>query len=537
MRLRTRPIVSMGMRQPWIVRSEQSRRLPRLEGGFASHFRSVLKGVAPEGARRISRPGRSPDGPARAHRGGCGTGPGGGLFRTMLGCLLVVTALSCPAQVWEKPVLDGVTYRMEVEPSLPRVIHALRIAAGAPGVSLRPELANGTVFEDDATGGRNTVSAMLAATGAIAGLNADFFPFTGDPLGTMVRDGVVVSRPDPRRASFGWGPNGAEAALIAWRATLASSRLPQAIELGGINEECGQNAIVANFPEAGQARAKGPSAYAVVRTGPVKLGPNSTITGTIESFFEGVDALPIQPGNVVLAARGAAVQRLKALQPGDQVELRLVMDGMNWEQARQVVGGGPFLVREAKPMIDWQAAGFQEGFATNRHPRSAIGVTETGDLWLVAVDGRQPMSRGVSLAELAQIMIRLGCVQAINLDGGGSTALGLWGAPLNRPSDGKEREVSNAVLLFGPPTMADETQRVIQGPPAVVVGQPMRYQLIGEDGKPVPLREVIWTAQGSAWVDQSGLLRPLAAGQSTLTAMTRGRSVSVTIEVLAAPVP
>ncbi len=80
--------------------------------------------------------------------------------------------------------------------------------------------------------------------------------------------------------------------------------------------------------------------------------------------------------------------------------------------------------------------------ATARHPRSAIGLSEDGRaLFLVAVDGRQEHSRGVTLEELGQLMQRLGAHQALNLDGGGSTALvvkdpgtGVF-ALANRPSD------------------------------------------------------------------------------------------------------
>jgi len=83
----------------------------------------------------------------------------------------------------------------------------------------------------------------------------------------------------------------------------------------------------------------------------------------------------------------------------------------------------------------------------NTHPRTAAGQTGDGALMLLVVDGRQPESRGVNLQELAEIMRDLGAVQALNLDGGGSTALVVDGVLLNRPTGGTaEREVMSALV-------------------------------------------------------------------------------------------
>ena len=67
----------------------------------------------------------------------------------------------------------------------------------------------------------------------------------------------------------------------------------------------------------------------------------------------------------------------------------------------------------------------------------------------MTVDGRQPgCSVGMTLAELASLMRELGCSDALNLDGGGSTTLWTRGAVVNRPSDGQERAVADGLLLF-----------------------------------------------------------------------------------------
>ena len=71
---------------------------------------------------------------------------------------------------------------------------------------------------------------------------------------------------------------------------------------------------------------------------------------------------------------------------------------------------------------------------------------------MVVVDGRQPRwSLGPSLNEFARIMRDLGAVDALNLDGGGSTEMVVNGEIVNRPSDGRQRQLSNAILVLPGP--------------------------------------------------------------------------------------
>ncbi|SOD19975.1 phosphodiester glycosidase family protein [Pedobacter xixiisoli] len=96
-----------------------------------------------------------------------------------------------------------------------------------------------------------------------------------------------------------------------------------------------------------------------------------------------------------------------------------------------------------------------------RHPRTAIGIKPDGSVLLLTVDGRQQNSAGMSLFELTKIMKWLGCTSAINLDGGGSTALWVSGygenGIVNHPSDNKkwdhegERKVANVIFIKGKP--------------------------------------------------------------------------------------
>jgi hypothetical protein len=152
------------------------------------------------------------------------------------------------------------------------------------------------------------------------------------------------------------------------------------------------------------------------------------------------------------------------------------------------------------------------------------------------VDGRQAVSTGVALEDLAALMLRLGCVEAINLDGGGSTTFNIGGLTVNRPSEGSERPVANALLVFSTsyvpaPVPVGEPLPVIAGPATIKVGQVADYRLVGVDGEDVPPSEVVWGAQGAAWVDQAGFLRGWEEGECRLTALARGQSVTLRVTV------
>jgi exopolysaccharide biosynthesis protein len=89
------------------------------------------------------------------------------------------------------------------------------------------------------------------------------------------------------------------------------------------------------------------------------------------------------------------------------------------------------------------------------NPRTALGIDRTGRrVWLAVIDGRQPgYSMGMTTAQTGELLRALGAVSAINLDGGGSSALALRNADgtvrvLNRPSDKTERPVANALALL-----------------------------------------------------------------------------------------
>jgi hypothetical protein len=124
-------------------------------------------------------------------------------------------------------------------------------------------------------------------------------------------------------------------------------------------------------------------------------------------------------------------------------------DGASQWTVREAIGAGPAIVMGDSIRITSDEEGFFGTSIPETHPRTAAGYTADGDLLLLVVDGRQEASRGVSLEELATLMIELGAVEALNLDGGGSSTLSVRGRLVNRPAGGLfEREVMSALVTY-----------------------------------------------------------------------------------------
>lgn len=106
-------------------------------------------------------------------------------------------------------------------------------------------------------------------------------------------------------------------------------------------------------------------------------------------------------------------------------------------------------------MDDGEEVKLKDGsFVTTRHPRTCLGIVSKHKIILVTVDGRHEKSAGMNLHELSDLMVSLGCIEAINLDGGGSTTMWLSDrGVVNMPSDNKkfdhegERAVSNIIAV------------------------------------------------------------------------------------------
>ena len=407
--------------------------------------------------------------------------------------LLLTAAGAGRADTTLKQLAPGVTLTQEIDQKTPLIINVVTVDLTAPGVRVGVGIGQDQVSGVDATHGREDVSRIARRWGAVAAINADYFPYTGDPLGVGIRNGELFSEPflgirsGGPRATFGIAPDG-KSVLFDTLGFLGDlqARDGQRALISGINRPVGKNEIVLFSRLYGpQTGSKPGSVEAVVRGVNLPVRANKLLTGRVESVRvvqTSSEAIP-EGGVVISAGPGAGADFLAAhLHPGDPVSLALAVAPVGstqaafqiaalprtagdlpsrsgaalsrgawlWAQVPEAVGGGPRLLVNGQVSVDWAAEGFDSSFAGGLNPRTAVGASRDGHrLYLVTVDGRQAFSRGVSLSDMALILKRYGAWNAINLDGGGSTALAANGLTVSSPEgDGSERPVADMLLVY-----------------------------------------------------------------------------------------
>ncbi|MBI2842175.1 MAG: phosphodiester glycosidase family protein [Armatimonadetes bacterium] len=467
--------------------------------------------------------------------------------RAILRCALAFIILSLAVPSVSAPVskvlADGVTLVQDIETDSesPLIVNVLRIDPKRPGVKIAAALAGDKVITDGPAKGRETVSSMVARKGALAGVNADYFPYTGDPLGLAIIDAELVSEPMDR-AAIGITADGSllcDRVSFSGRCTAVSGAQ---FSISGLNRTRQKDELVLYTPAFGAAVAnKEGVEVALLMDGPVR--PNVDITATVVTDPASCAGLPVPDGHAILSASGSASDWvLQNFHKDEKITLRFDVrsaSGRSWDSVVNAVGGGPWLVRGGSVMVDTEEQGFKPTFSLFCHPRTAAGITASGELLLVAVDGRQCVSRGMTLPEMAELLKKLGAVEAINLDGGGSTSLSVMGLVINSPSGGKERPVANALLVYAQPTLSQDVAFSLaeSGCAETPSGQGRLLTLIdGASGQPVPEEAqagILWgTTGGIGFVDQKGYFMPIKAGKGTVTALGAGRRFDLPITVV-----
>ncbi len=477
----------------------------------------------------------------------------------LVGIVLVVPSLSQPKspQIIQKRIAPHVVLFQEISTEPPLAIQGLRIT---PAHSVRIETALGSdvVLTEGATRGREAVSRAAWRRRALAALNADYFPYTGDPLGLCILRGELVSEPFPNRPAIGWRPDG----KVVLGAPLLDAELIRPdgarIALMGINRPARANNDLVLFthffgataqietkpPPQGNGATETVSVAVVLDALPRPLRVGSTAQAVVREVLSSASSVRIPSTGGVLIGTGEAANFLQALQPNQLVRIRIDLKGdgaSEWREVTEAIAGGPWLVRNGKvvPPEEYERAGFNRSFWERRHPRTAVGRTDKGELIWLVVDGRQPHSQGASLPELAQIMQRYGAVDAINLDGGGSSTLVVRDLVINSPSDGSERPVANLWLLYDHalrPTLPRAHYRIEPPTATLKVGEQVRFR-IWQETKPVSTWDAIWGCNtGIGFIDQWGQFTALRPGQGVVSVYIDQQWLHVPI-VVEAPAP
>ena len=334
-------------------------------------------------------------------------------------------------------------------PNGPLFVNYMKVDPQEPGVKVSPAMA---------AHGKEAVHQLASRHGAIAAVNGIYFAPDGSPLGMVMIDGELISPPYLNRTAVGIRADGtflidnvtitghaqrviqeqSEGALENAQTLEADQDLSGTLwEIDGANRRRLADELIVYTSENGMSTGTNNYGWEIIVNG-----------GEVVGWAQGNAVIP--PAGYVLSGHGKAAQWLRNLEVGDYIdaEWRLVPDWLQ-QDIVHAVGGGPRLLRAGQLDITAEMERFQADITQGRAPRTALGITAAGELLLVAVNGRQNnISIGMTLTELAGLLRDLGAIDAMNLDGGGSSTMVVRDVVLNAPSDGLPRPVSNALLVW-----------------------------------------------------------------------------------------
>lgn len=253
------------------------------------------------------------------------------------------------------------------------------------------------------------------------------------------------------------------------------------------------------------------------------------VSCVVDYVSEAAGSNPIPEGCFVLTMNGkddqGTLNMLRALQPGDRVDIDITSEDRRWEEAKEALGAMYRLLDNGQLGPNLNA---------ERTARTAIGVKADGTVVFYTMDGKQSgLSIGATCTQVALRLRELGCVEAVGLDGGGSTTLGLTTPAqsamtiANSPSDGSERKNSTAIFLTTE-LKATGTPAYLQVEPGdalLLAGATLRlgayqvdtgYRLMGVADK------VSYTAEGGGRVEDTLFTAGQTDATTTITA-TQGR--------------
>lgn len=333
-------------------------------------------------------------------------------------------------------------YTHDTVPGMPWSIHIFRLARTDHDFEFCTTLGNGDTL------GLTTVSEQIRHIPTdwgepVAAVNGDLYNnhenYRGDPRDLQISQGEVVSAPTSHTSFWIDAAGNPHATNVnsAFRVIWPDGTTTPV----GLNEERSHDAAVLYTRAVGASTRTRDGLEIVLerRTNalwlPLRVGQH--YVARVHEVRPSGDS-SLNSTTLVLSLGPALAQRMPKVQPGEQVQI-LTETVPDLSGARVAIGGGPMLVRDEKA-LHW-------GGIQVRHPRSAVGWNRD-QFFLVEVDGRQnQLSVGMTFSEFAEYLRKLGCEQAMNLDGGGSATLWVMGNVMNSPSEGQERPGANSLVV------------------------------------------------------------------------------------------
>ena len=383
------------------------------------------------------------------------------LAKVMWAILSLLLDATLPLVAAETGNDKGISYQNDRVQSVPWSVHVVKVPRNDPTLELRATLAKGTVLglsrlSDQALDIPSSVGTPLA------GVNGDFYEregsrYAGDPRGLQIVEGDLVSEPTGNSSYCAFwidmdGNPHIDDVKPQFKATLPDGK---SFKLG-LNEERRAGDVILYTPTLGRAtRTAGGREVILEKRDQSPWTPFRAGEDFIAKVREINDTgnTKLDKSVVVLSFGPRRIADLPAIEPGQEIKIS-TSTLPSLRTARTAISGGSIITRGGKkakierPANSSSLNSYSVSSMFERHPRSAVGFSRT-HIYLVEVDGRQRgLSVGMTLEELGEYMAKIGCEEAINLDGGGSATFWYRGRIVNSPCDGSERAVANGLVVI-----------------------------------------------------------------------------------------
>ena len=289
-------------------------------------------------------------------------------------------------------------------------INVVEISQGVnDNITIEPATASHTLAS------KSKISTIAQKNNAIVAINGGYFkPQNGIPLGTLMINKKLYTGPIYDRVSMGFFDSGFDMARIKLNASVETNI--GGLKIDNVNQPRTLSVhTIVYTPDWGEYSPPTP-----------KYGMQLVVQkGKLLKTSYGRCKIP-EDGFVIVGPE----KDLNTIAKAKRFKLRIKINP-EWRDVNHIISGGPYLVKDGEIFVDMTAQ--KLGSIGGRNPRTAIGYTKDNNVIMLTADGREGASIGLTLMELAALMKEFGCVNAMNLDGGGSTVMYVGGEVVNKP--------------------------------------------------------------------------------------------------------
>lgn len=403
----------------------------------------------------------------------------------------LLTLFNLSAQDSTATYIGPGTILHKVKKPVPWNISILEVDLTNPYITIETEVANNRLGagleKPTAMSQRNTTAGhtvLGAVNGDYFGISAPTNPYTFLSNSQIIDEEFVFGRTH-NRSSFGYDVNNNPFIRIINFSGTVTAANDSAFNIFGINRERGTNQLIVynKYFSASTSTNEFGTEIRIRAVDPIRT--NAPIRFVAEEKKTATGNMPIN-GKYVLSGNEAASAFLNNnINVGDTITVSLGIDPALGRLAG-LIGGGPRMLIDGEFPDNFDGfEGFGGTHVNSRHPRTAVGFSaDSTKLYMLVVDGRQSsLSVGMTIPELAAYMKSIGCANAVNLDGGGSSVLVARNQIASSPSDpGGERSVGNALLIISSASPGPLNRLIISPPaPRLFLGQQTSFTVQGTD--------------------------------------------------------